>query len=60
MARRAERGELFNAAKQPMSQPIRRLGRPDDIADVAVFLVSDRAKHITGQFVSVSGGQHMP
>jgi len=56
MAAQAEAGELFNAA----DQPIPRIGRPEDIADLAVFLASDRAAHITGQRVSVSGGAWMP
>jgi len=56
MAAKAEQGELFSA----QSQPIKRIGRPEDIADLAVFLASERAKHITGQLVSVSGGAYMP
>jgi 2-hydroxycyclohexanecarboxyl-CoA dehydrogenase len=55
MARQAERGELFNVG----SQPIRRIGRPGDVADAALFLASDRAAHLTGQLVSVSGGAWM-
>jgi NAD(P)-dependent dehydrogenase (short-subunit alcohol dehydrogenase family) len=55
MAERAERGELFNV----QSQPIRRIGRPEDIADITLFLASDRAAHLTGQLVSVSGGAWM-
>jgi 2-hydroxycyclohexanecarboxyl-CoA dehydrogenase len=39
--------------------PLRRLGRPDDIADAVVFLASDRASWITGQTLSVSGGYAM-
>jgi 3-oxoacyl-[acyl-carrier protein] reductase len=35
-----------------------RLGRPKEVADLAVFLVSDRAKFITGSSVSVDGGYH--
>jgi len=42
------------------SQPLRRLGRPEDIASLAVFLASDRAAHVTGQHISVSGGAYMP
>jgi NAD(P)-dependent dehydrogenase (short-subunit alcohol dehydrogenase family) len=34
-----------------------RLGRPDDIADVVSFLVGPRAAWITGQVISVDGGQ---
>lgn len=36
--------------------PIRRLGRPEDIADSVLFLASDRASFLTGQTISVSGG----
>src|ERR1700676_307744 len=36
---------------------LRRLGRPDDIADVVAFLVGPRAAWITGQVISVDGGQ---
>jgi 3-oxoacyl-[acyl-carrier protein] reductase len=37
-----------------------RLADPDDIAATVAFLVSDDARHITGQLVSVSGGQWLP
>jgi NAD(P)-dependent dehydrogenase (short-subunit alcohol dehydrogenase family) len=39
---------------------IPRVGRPEDIADAALFLASDRASYITGQIISVSGGGWMP
>lgn len=42
------------------NQPIRRIGRPEDIADTVVFLASDRASFLTGQILSVSGGNTMP
>jgi NAD(P)-dependent dehydrogenase (short-subunit alcohol dehydrogenase family) len=35
---------------------MKRLGEPEDIAGVAVFLASDAAKYITGQFILVDGG----
>ena len=33
-----------------------RLGQPEDIAKVAVFLASDESRWITGERVAVSGG----
>lgn len=39
--------------------PLRKLGRPDDIARAVVFLSSSAAGHVTGQVLSVSGGYSM-
>ena len=39
--------------------PMRRLGQPEDIAALVVFLASDAAGFITGQTISVSGGLTM-
>ena len=36
--------------------PMGRVGEPEDIADVAVFLASDAARYITGQTIVVDGG----
>src|SRR5437868_11370852 len=36
--------------------PMRRLGQPEDIARVAVFLASDESAYITGQILTVDGG----
>jgi len=36
--------------------PLGRVGQPDDIADVAVFLASDDARWLTGERLSASGG----
>jgi 3-oxoacyl-[acyl-carrier protein] reductase len=40
------------------ANPLGRLGRPDDVAATAVFLVSDAAAFITGSTVCVDGGYH--
>lgn len=37
--------------------PIGRIGEPEDVAAVYVFLASDRARHLVGVDVNVSGGQ---
>lgn len=36
--------------------PMGRVGEPEDIADVAVFLASDAARYLTGQIITVDGG----
>ena len=40
------------AAKTPLD----RVGTPDDIADVVVFLCSDLARFVTGQNIVIDGG----
>lgn len=39
--------------------PLKRLGQPDDVADVIVFLASEQARWITGQLIYVGGGWQM-
>lgn len=39
--------------------PLRRLGRPEEIAAVVVFLSSPQSGYITGETVHVNGGMHM-
>jgi 3-oxoacyl-[acyl-carrier protein] reductase len=36
--------------------PLRRIGQPEDVADVVTFLASDAARFITGQTIYVDGG----
>src|SRR6266540_3649806 len=45
------------AEVQAMAQtvPLGRMGQPEDVADAAVFLASDAARHITGQVLHVNG-----
>ena len=40
--------------------PLNRMGEPKDIGEVVAFLASDAAKFITGQRISVNGGNTMP
>lgn len=39
--------------------PLGRVGRPDDVADVIVFLCSEQARWVTGQLIYVGGGWRM-
>ena len=38
--------------------PVRRVGRPEDIAATCAFLVRDEAGYITGQVIGVNGGRN--
>jgi acetoacetyl-CoA reductase len=40
--------------------PVQRIGQPEDIAYAVVILAADEASFITGQTISVNGGQLMP
>lgn len=42
-----------NAASRAM---LGRIGTPEDVVDVARFLISDAARYVTGEVISVSGG----
>lgn len=39
--------------------PLKKMGRPEDVAAAVAFLASDKATYITGQVISVDGGMHM-
>lgn len=39
--------------------PLGRVGHPEDVADVVVFLASDQARWVTGQTIYVGGGHRM-
>ncbi len=39
--------------------PMGRLGTPEEVADLVVFLVSDQSAYITGQAINITGGQLM-
>lgn len=36
--------------------PMKRAGRPEEVADLVAFLASDRAGYISGQLISINGG----
>jgi 3-oxoacyl-[acyl-carrier protein] reductase len=36
-----------------------RIGTPEDVASVVVFLCTDKARHITGEVIKVDGGQYI-
>ena len=40
------------------THPLGRVGQPEDVADLIVFLASDHAGWITGASVPVDGGRH--
>ena len=40
--------------------PLGRIGNPQEIANVVVFLASDASSYVTGQTLSVNGGHLMP
>jgi NAD(P)-dependent dehydrogenase (short-subunit alcohol dehydrogenase family) len=45
------------ARKQEEAEvPLSRIGTPDEVADLAAFLLSDRARYITGQAWNIDGG----
>jgi 3-oxoacyl-[acyl-carrier protein] reductase len=35
--------------------PMKRAGRPEEVADLIAFLASDRAAYISGQIISING-----
>ena len=59
MLRSAEgRGLLGDIEKTIEQTPVRRMGRPEDIAAACAFLISEEAGYITGQILGVNGGRN--
>ncbi|MUL83405.1 MULTISPECIES: SDR family NAD(P)-dependent oxidoreductase [unclassified Mycolicibacterium] len=59
MLRKAEgKGFLGDTERQIAQTPVRRMGKPEDIAAACAFLVSEEAGYITGQILGVNGGRN--
>jgi acetoacetyl-CoA reductase len=39
--------------------PLGRLGKPEEIAGLIIYLCSDEAAFVTGANIAINGGQHM-
>jgi 2-hydroxycyclohexanecarboxyl-CoA dehydrogenase len=54
----AEHGHVGDVEEQIKRTPVRRMGRPEDIAAACAFLISEEAGYITGQILGVNGGRN--
>jgi NAD(P)-dependent dehydrogenase (short-subunit alcohol dehydrogenase family) len=58
-------GEIDTAILSPGTErlieeiPLRRLGRPQEVADMVFYLCSDVSSYVTGAEIHVNGGQHV-
>jgi NAD(P)-dependent dehydrogenase (short-subunit alcohol dehydrogenase family) len=60
MSRRAqEGGDLPDTEVIVKMIPVRRIGKPEDIAAACAFLCSEEAGYITGQQINLNGGRYM-
>jgi 3-oxoacyl-[acyl-carrier protein] reductase len=50
-------GEFHLAAEEESA--LGRIAKPEEVASVAAFLVSEQARHITGEIVRIDGGQYI-
>jgi 2-hydroxycyclohexanecarboxyl-CoA dehydrogenase len=54
----AGKGYLGDIDKTIEATPVRRIGRPEDIAAACAFFISEEAGYITGQILGVNGGRN--
>jgi 2-hydroxycyclohexanecarboxyl-CoA dehydrogenase len=58
MLRKSEARGYLVVEENIEATPVRRIGRPEDIAAACAFLISDEAGYITGQILGVNGGRN--
>jgi NAD(P)-dependent dehydrogenase (short-subunit alcohol dehydrogenase family) len=59
MLRSAEKQGFLGDVEQNIARtPVRRIGKPEDIAAACAFLISEEAGYITGQILGVNGGRN--
>lgn len=58
MLRKSEERGYVVVQQNIDSTPVRRIGKPEDIAAACAFLISEEAGYITGQILGVNGGRN--
>jgi 2-hydroxycyclohexanecarboxyl-CoA dehydrogenase len=58
MLRKSEERGYVVVEKNIEATPVRRIGKPEDIAAACAFLISEEAGYITGQILGVNGGRN--
>jgi NAD(P)-dependent dehydrogenase (short-subunit alcohol dehydrogenase family) len=51
--------ERESAASITMKNPLCRVGNPEELTNLAAYLVSDQAGYINGEMIAIDGGQHL-